>query len=188
MRRRLKASVDCGNCANNNRAAATPAARALRHAPVMKLRGTRSLPITRPGREDETVVYRADIDGLRAVSICWWSDIKRIPASSRRVYRGRYRLRYFRLPGHPYHSHADQNTHFLIGRILCAPDSADISGAPRRAGRYLPNRLRVADSNQISRQVRKVPLADIARFRAQVCFTPYKAETLSAPLNWDSRT
>ena len=35
----------------------------------MKLRGTRSLPITRRGREDETVVYRADIDGLRAVSI-----------------------------------------------------------------------------------------------------------------------
>ncbi len=27
------------------------------------------MPITRPGRENETVAYRADIDGLRAVSI-----------------------------------------------------------------------------------------------------------------------
>ena len=26
------------------------------------------MPITRPGRENETVVYRADIDGLRAVA------------------------------------------------------------------------------------------------------------------------
>ena len=27
------------------------------------------MPITRPGRENETIAYRADIDGLRAVSI-----------------------------------------------------------------------------------------------------------------------
>jgi peptidoglycan/LPS O-acetylase OafA/YrhL len=37
--------------------------------PVMKLLGSITLPITRPGRENETVAYRADIDGLRAVSI-----------------------------------------------------------------------------------------------------------------------
>jgi peptidoglycan/LPS O-acetylase OafA/YrhL len=35
----------------------------------MKLLGSTTLPITRPGRENERVVYRADIDGLRAVSI-----------------------------------------------------------------------------------------------------------------------
>jgi peptidoglycan/LPS O-acetylase OafA/YrhL len=35
----------------------------------MKLLGSMTLPITRPGRENETVAYRADIDGLRAVSI-----------------------------------------------------------------------------------------------------------------------
>src|SRR5258707_15239051 len=35
---------------------------------VMKL-GSTTLPITRPGHENDTVAYRADIDGLRAVSI-----------------------------------------------------------------------------------------------------------------------
>jgi peptidoglycan/LPS O-acetylase OafA/YrhL len=35
----------------------------------MKLLGSITLPITRPGRENETAAYRADIDGLRAVSI-----------------------------------------------------------------------------------------------------------------------
>jgi peptidoglycan/LPS O-acetylase OafA/YrhL len=35
----------------------------------MKLLGSMTLPITRPGRENETAAYRADIDGLRAVSI-----------------------------------------------------------------------------------------------------------------------
>jgi len=34
----------------------------------MKL-GSTTLPINRPGRENEKVAYRADIDGLRAVSI-----------------------------------------------------------------------------------------------------------------------
>jgi hypothetical protein len=62
-------------------------------------------------------------------------------AGSRRICRRRYLFRYFRLPDHPHHSHADQGPHFLIGGILLAPDSADISGAPRCAGRYLPDRL-----------------------------------------------
>ncbi len=35
----------------------------------MKLLGSITLPITRPGHENERVPYRADIDGLRAVSI-----------------------------------------------------------------------------------------------------------------------
>ena len=35
----------------------------------MKLLRSTTLPITRPGGENETVAYRADIDGLRAVSI-----------------------------------------------------------------------------------------------------------------------
>jgi peptidoglycan/LPS O-acetylase OafA/YrhL len=35
----------------------------------MKLLGSITLPITRPRRENEAVAYRADIDGLRAVSI-----------------------------------------------------------------------------------------------------------------------
>jgi len=35
----------------------------------MKLLRSTTLPITRPGGENETVTYRADIDGLRAVSI-----------------------------------------------------------------------------------------------------------------------
>jgi peptidoglycan/LPS O-acetylase OafA/YrhL len=35
----------------------------------MRLLGSMTLPITRPGRENETIAYRADIDGLRAVSI-----------------------------------------------------------------------------------------------------------------------
>jgi hypothetical protein len=131
------------------------------------------LPVTRPGRENETVVYRADIDGLRAVSILlvvgYHADFWLIRGGSIGVDV------FFVISG------------FLISRIiltqiktrtfssaefLCAPDSADISGAPRCAGRYLSDRLRVADSNQISRQVRKVPLADITRFPAQVCFTP----------------
>jgi hypothetical protein len=61
-----------GICANSNTAAAkylAPAARALRYTPVMKLLGSMTLAITRPGRENETVAYHADIDGLRAVSI-----------------------------------------------------------------------------------------------------------------------
>jgi len=46
-----------------------PAARAPRYTQVMKLLGSITLPITRPGHENERVAYRADIDGLRAVSI-----------------------------------------------------------------------------------------------------------------------
>src|SRR5258706_16467354 len=46
-----------------------PAALAPRYTPVMKLLWSITLPITRPGHENERVAYRADIDGLRAVSI-----------------------------------------------------------------------------------------------------------------------
>ena len=59
MQRTTEAAAKCS----------APAARALGYASKRSCWGHTTLPITRPGRENDTAGYRADIDGLRAVSI-----------------------------------------------------------------------------------------------------------------------
>src|SRR5712671_8155472 len=68
MRRRFKASLDAELCKQQQSGCDIRHRAPAPRYTVMKL-GSTTLPITRPGRENEKVAYRADIDGLRAVSI-----------------------------------------------------------------------------------------------------------------------
>jgi Acyltransferase family len=140
------------------------------------------LPVTRPGRENETVVYRADIDGLRAVSILlvvgYHADFGLVRGGSIGVDV------FFVISG------------FLISRIiltqiktrtfssaefLCAPDSADIF---RRSSLCWPLPIRSAACSGLKSDIASGPKSAISRHRSvsgPSLLYPYKAETLPAP-------
>src|SRR6266404_7508696 len=103
------------------------------------------------GRDTKTtqvLIARTSMD-CELSPFCWWSDITLSPGWSLADLSGLIFFRYFRLPDHSHHYFADQNQYLFVHGILLSPDSADISGAHRRFGRYLPDRLDCSSTRRL---------------------------------------